>query len=413
MAERLIANALDGVLLATTTSTRCCRCGCATGGSPSSTSTGRRRRSKRTRRPSTPALASSSWPPRRSCGCGHRRIGAIFGPPNTSTAEQRELALRTALLDHRGLTIPAELSVRGPFDFDTGSEGPGSSCSAGRAADGDRLRERRGRARRAQRGAGAGDHGCPTELSVVGFDDLPAARWALVRLTTVKFDLDAMARRAAQLLVRPDRRRPRGCPGGTSLPDSSGPARHARRRARFVTRTTLPAAMHTHTLDAMPLDPIAYKPYADPDEFIREVTDLIWVDRAIGYHPAELRAGLDRARRLRHHRRPGRGDRGQPDADRRHPRPDRSGRGRGLGGPRGRRLPELAPGACPPTRPTTSSAGPSPTASTAGAGWWRSGWSGTPWPSPVQLGDDPDELARRKAFRGYSGQHDASPPRPT
>ena len=33
----------------------------------------------------------------------------------------------------------------------------------------------------------------------------------------------------------------------------------------------------------MPLDPIAYKPWGDPDEFIREVTDLIWVDRAIGY----------------------------------------------------------------------------------------------------------------------------------
>ena len=33
----------------------------------------------------------------------------------------------------------------------------------------------------------------------------------------------------------------------------------------------------------MPLDPIAYKPYADPDDFIREVTDLIWVNRAIGY----------------------------------------------------------------------------------------------------------------------------------
>ena len=31
----------------------------------------------------------------------------------------------------------------------------------------------------------------------------------------------------------------------------------------------------------MPLDPIAYKPYADPDDFIREVTDLIWVNRAI------------------------------------------------------------------------------------------------------------------------------------
>jgi predicted ester cyclase len=33
----------------------------------------------------------------------------------------------------------------------------------------------------------------------------------------------------------------------------------------------------------MPLDPIAYSPYADPDDFIREVTDLIWVDRSISY----------------------------------------------------------------------------------------------------------------------------------
>ena len=33
----------------------------------------------------------------------------------------------------------------------------------------------------------------------------------------------------------------------------------------------------------MTLDPVAYEPYADPDDFIREVTDLIWVDRAIGY----------------------------------------------------------------------------------------------------------------------------------
>ncbi len=33
----------------------------------------------------------------------------------------------------------------------------------------------------------------------------------------------------------------------------------------------------------MALDPVAYAPYADPDDFIREVTDLIWVDRAIGH----------------------------------------------------------------------------------------------------------------------------------
>ncbi|MFD5248143.1 ester cyclase [Amycolatopsis sp. NPDC058340] len=33
----------------------------------------------------------------------------------------------------------------------------------------------------------------------------------------------------------------------------------------------------------MSLDPVAYKPYADPDDFIREVTDLIWVNRDISF----------------------------------------------------------------------------------------------------------------------------------
>ena len=33
----------------------------------------------------------------------------------------------------------------------------------------------------------------------------------------------------------------------------------------------------------MPLEPIAYRPYADPDDFIREVTDRIWVDRDIDH----------------------------------------------------------------------------------------------------------------------------------
>lgn len=33
----------------------------------------------------------------------------------------------------------------------------------------------------------------------------------------------------------------------------------------------------------MSLDPVAYLPYSDPDDFIREVTDFIWVDRQIGY----------------------------------------------------------------------------------------------------------------------------------
>jgi len=45
--------------------------------------------------------------------------------------------------------------------------------------------------------------------------------------------------------------------------------------------------MHTHTLtgvaDDSQLDEVAYAPYRDPDDFIREVTDRIWVDRDISY----------------------------------------------------------------------------------------------------------------------------------
>ena len=49
----------------------------------------------------------------------------------------------------------------------------------------------------------------PADVSIIGFDDLPAASWPIIRLTTVSFDLEAMVRRAADLLVRrieePDR----------------------------------------------------------------------------------------------------------------------------------------------------------------------------------------------------------------
>ena len=41
----------------------------------------------------------------------------------------------------------------------------------------------------------------PGDVSIVGFDDLPETRWPLLQITTVAFDLEAMARRGAQLLV--------------------------------------------------------------------------------------------------------------------------------------------------------------------------------------------------------------------
>lgn len=138
---------------------------------------------------------------------GHRRIAAILGPANTSTAINREIALREALAQH-GISIPAPYVHRGPFDTATGHAGterflkmpePPTAIVCGNdvVAFG---------ALNAARSAGAD---VPTDVSIIGFDDLPSASWPIIRLTTISYDLDAMVRRAADLLIerieKPDR----------------------------------------------------------------------------------------------------------------------------------------------------------------------------------------------------------------
>ena len=59
---------------------------------------------------------------------GHRRIAAIFGPRNTSTAEQREIALREAL-DRRGLSIPTQSSFSGHLTSPLAMRVRDSCCS--------------------------------------------------------------------------------------------------------------------------------------------------------------------------------------------------------------------------------------------------------------------------------------------
>ena len=160
---------------------------------------------------------------------GHRRVGAIFGPRNTSTALQRETALRDALDEH-GLAIGAGATHRGPFDFDTGYDGAklllgrdprptvivcGNDVVALGALN------------------AAKDLGIrvPEEVSMVGFDDLPVAAWPMVRLSTVAFDLDGMARTAASLLVR------------RIEAEEPAPYEHAVFTSRLVRRATLAAAL--------------------------------------------------------------------------------------------------------------------------------------------------------------------------
>ena len=139
-------------------------------------------------------------------GAGHTRFGAIFGPRNTSTGEQRELVVRS-LLDEHGLALAHRDVLHGPFDFTTGHDGarrllgqaqPPTAllCANDVVALG------------ALDAAATLGVAVPGDVSVAGFDDLPTSRWALIRLTTVAYDLEDRARAAARLVVarveRPD-----------------------------------------------------------------------------------------------------------------------------------------------------------------------------------------------------------------
>jgi LacI family transcriptional regulator len=140
---------------------------------------------------------------------GHRRIGAVLGPENTSTGRDRERGLRVTLATH-DLSLDDCLVRHGPFVTNTGYAGtvelmalPSSPSIVVCGNDSIALG-----AMNAARSLGLS---VPADLSIVGFDDLPMAAWEIVELTTVHQPMDDMARSAARLLV--DRVEGRAEPG--------------------------------------------------------------------------------------------------------------------------------------------------------------------------------------------------------
>ena len=139
---------------------------------------------------------------------GHRRIGAIFGPRNTSTARAAGDARCATPWRITASRSASRYSHRGPFDFDTGYAGAELLLDQAQrptviVCGNDVV------ALGALNAATRTGLAVPEEVSIVGFDDLPVASWPIVRLTTVAFDLDAMARAAAGLLVGGSKRRSR------------------------------------------------------------------------------------------------------------------------------------------------------------------------------------------------------------
>lgn len=154
---------------------------------------------------------------------GHRSVGAILGPANTSTGRDREGGLRAGLA-RWDLVLADDRLRRGAFSFTTGHRGmlelldapsrPGAVfCANDVVAVG---------ALNAARSRGVA---IPDELTVIGFDDIEMAAWEVFGLTTVRQDIERMARTAARLLME-------------RMADPSQPARRVVLAADLILRRT-------------------------------------------------------------------------------------------------------------------------------------------------------------------------------
>jgi LacI family transcriptional regulator len=128
---------------------------------------------------------------------GHTEVAALFGPPTTSTGRDREIGFRAGLAG-AGLALADARWRRGAFDFDYGHAGvlelletapTALFCANDVVAIG---------AFNALRARGVA---IPGALTLIGFDDIAVAAWAVFELTTVRQDIDAMVQRSAAMLL--------------------------------------------------------------------------------------------------------------------------------------------------------------------------------------------------------------------
>lgn len=156
---------------------------------------------------------------------GHRRIGYLRGRDDLESARLREEGYREALAS-AGLDIDESLIVTGEFQQAEAAEGtsalldladPPTAIFASNDVS----------AIEAIRVATARGLRVPRDLSVVGFDDIPAAASATPPLTTVRQPLVDMGRAAVDLLVR-------------MIEDDAGPD-HVRMPSELIVRASTAA----------------------------------------------------------------------------------------------------------------------------------------------------------------------------
>ena len=151
-----------------------------------------------------PAVGSANWnggmaAARHLLELGHRRIGVIGGPPDLLCSRARLDGYRAAM-DMAGIPVDRALIRSGDFHVEGGYENgrallrlpqPPTAVFAGSDLQALGLYE-------AARELGVR---IPEDLSVVGYDDLPVARWVGPPLTTVHQPLAEMAEMAARMVI--------------------------------------------------------------------------------------------------------------------------------------------------------------------------------------------------------------------
>jgi LacI family transcriptional regulator len=153
--------------------------------------------------PDVPSVGATNWAGGLAAtdhllGLNHSRIGAISGPVDYLCSRARVDGYRSAL-DRAGVPFDAALLRHGDFQHEGGFlcggelldlDQPPTAIFAG--SDQQALGVYEAARQRGLR--------IPQDLSVVGFDDLPAARWVSPPLTTVRQPLADMGRVAAEML---------------------------------------------------------------------------------------------------------------------------------------------------------------------------------------------------------------------
>jgi DNA-binding LacI/PurR family transcriptional regulator len=151
-----------------------------------------------------PAVGATNWnggltATRHLLELGHRRIGMIGGPPSMLCSRARVDGYRAAL-ETAELPVDPELIRWGTFHVEAGYEHghsllslpePPTAIFAGSDIQAFGVYE-------AARVLGVE---IPAQLSVIGFDDLPMARWVGPPLTTIRQPLTEMAAAAARLVL--------------------------------------------------------------------------------------------------------------------------------------------------------------------------------------------------------------------